>query len=408
MNYHWHIDGWDRLSGRAFATQRPSGVDLSEWSEHPSGTATPRWGPTIYIGPPGFQPEVLANASIALSAARFGQFQPRLPRDGAEISFPSAESVAEFVRRAFVGGGRGGGGPLEGETTPPRDPEGPIEGPDLEGASPLQSYPASYQKALKFLYSMSPGKDNTPWPDAVSIEYQPAFQIGLRQHAVSAGAATLAATMLRAHSSYRQNKRLRLWRGAARNLCRAITELDLFVDWAGGANGVQTPTPITNILSRVVRDLLRVQVDSKSLSKMVFFLLRDHLDDNELFFIKRVSDRVPWPWYFLPQSGSVEPLTDRYDALFTWPLPAHIVDAGNQVFTVGDLLAVFVASPMALKQQVDAYDILEFAAALLASRIPERVSPNWREDAARSWFERSRPRWAFSSQAENLLLDGVK
>jgi hypothetical protein len=91
-------------------------------------------------------------------------------------------------------------------------------------------------------------------------------------------------------------------------------------------------------------------------------------------------------------AGSI-PLADRYEALFAWPLLAHIVDRSNQIFTVGNLLALFVASPTALtRHRVNRYDVLEFAAALLASRITERVSLDWREDAARAWFEGSRPR----------------
>lgn len=107
----WHIDAWDPMGGRAFASQRTRNKDLVEYDNSR--------GPTVYIAPPDFRPELIANVAIAIAACHSANFNPRLPPaegdNGAlpdELAFPTADSVADFVRRAFIGGGinRGGGG----------------------------------------------------------------------------------------------------------------------------------------------------------------------------------------------------------------------------------------------------------------------------------------------------------
>src|SRR3954468_18737118 len=99
----WHLDGWDRTGGLAFASLRPRNAELFDHDES--------CGPLVYIGPPSFRPEPIANSAVALGASRAAAFQPRVPLFGDELDFPSAEAVADFVRRAFVNGGatRGGG-----------------------------------------------------------------------------------------------------------------------------------------------------------------------------------------------------------------------------------------------------------------------------------------------------------
>jgi hypothetical protein len=124
--FQWHIDGWDRQAGRAFATRRSRGADLAENRAD--------WGPTVYIGPPDFRPEQIGSTSIALSAARAAYFVESVPPNANaenELSFPSANAVAEFVRLAFVGSGRnrgGGGGGEGGEAPTDRNPPQPPEG----------------------------------------------------------------------------------------------------------------------------------------------------------------------------------------------------------------------------------------------------------------------------------------
>lgn len=405
MRNYWHLDGWDRLGGRAFATQRERGLDLSEVSD---GS-----GPTVFIGPPGFQPEVLANSSIALSACRIGGFVPRLPRDedSTEIAFPSPQSIAEFVRRAFVGGARGGGDTEGGPTVPEPNPDRSGEMPRLEGENFLANYPRYYEKALKSLGSPTFEEDGTDRPDAYRIEYPTSPSFPKRKHAVSAGGATLVTTMLGAHSSYRKLNQLGLWRHAAQNLCRAITELDLLVDWTAADNGVKTPNSVFRLLHHAVSQVVKVSppIDDKMfLRKLIPLLLSHSLDEIEMSYLRRSWRYEFIVWSLHSPSICSDRLADRYDALYTWPLPSQIADQPKRVLSVGDLLAQFLASPISPSGlRSEAFDILEFAAALLASRITDRTKPNWRESAAQVWFERSRPQWAFSKDAENYLLGGV-
>jgi len=126
----WRIDALDARGGLAFASQRDH-----RFSEIEHGGASPL---CVFIGAPGFQPEIVANRSIALASIR-GAFQFRLyvkTAEGAEeVAFPTLEAVTQFVRRAFLrsGGGDGAGGEGgEGPTPLPRDGR-----PDLPGTAEL-------------------------------------------------------------------------------------------------------------------------------------------------------------------------------------------------------------------------------------------------------------------------------
>ena len=252
MTPFWHLDGWDRLGGRAFATQRERDEDLTESSDSN--------GPTVYIAPPGFQPEVLASPRIALSACRNGVFEPRVPpnENAPEIAFPTIDAVAEFVRRGFISGGRGRGGEGGGGQSPPipREPnettprEGPaVETPTLEGPSILEHYCELYAHARKFLNSPVNTPDGPKLRDAFPLsqldhDKTPAAQ---RPHSVSAGAAELAVTLLAAHThaAYQGTlEQLRHWQQAALQLRLAITELDLWTDWIGKSKARHTPPSI--------------------------------------------------------------------------------------------------------------------------------------------------------------------
>jgi hypothetical protein len=115
----WRIDTLDARGGLAFAT----------WGEdNLTGGLNASSEPyCIFVGPPDFRPEPVANRSMALAAGR-GAFQTGLFVEGVEVPFPTPTAVAEFVRRTYLRGGGGdgidGGG---GETPPPR----PVERPDL-------------------------------------------------------------------------------------------------------------------------------------------------------------------------------------------------------------------------------------------------------------------------------------
>jgi hypothetical protein len=124
----WRIDSLDARGGLAFASRRPGGFrELGDDSQDPL---------CAFIGAPGFQPEMVANRSIALAAIR-GVFQYRLFIDEDEVAFPTLAAVTEFVRRVYLrGGGGDGAGGVGGEGPPPILP---IERPDLPGSPDLGS-----------------------------------------------------------------------------------------------------------------------------------------------------------------------------------------------------------------------------------------------------------------------------
>jgi hypothetical protein len=398
------LDGWDWQGGRAFATQRERGRDLTEVA----GAS----GPTIYIGPPGFVAEVLASPSIALSACRFGAFQTRLPLDEGtpEVAFPSADAVTEFVRRGFIGGGRGGGAAGGGGERPvsPRGPiEGaPSEGPIIEGVSPLAAYPAMYVRGRQ---SLEPNKKkNEPLPPdafALSNLEQPVPDVKSRPHAVSAGAAILVGTLLDSHFKYRNESRtLRQWRRAALQLRLALRELALWDDWIDEPRFNQTPQPIVSQLAgAAARVLLQAgaQFDEHRLLALTPMLLSDSFDADELSFIRHLYRNDP-SLFAEARLLTGDTPRDRYDALFTWPLPPWLIKVPDDPKTVGELLALFIASPIEFQQaRPEHFDILEFSAAFLSSATTDRSSPMWREEASRP------PRWAFSFNAELALLNGA-
>lgn len=126
----WRIDALDARGGLAFASRRTG--RFSEVGGRPQDPLC------AFIGAPGFQPEMVANRSIALGAIR-GVFQYRLFIDEDEVAFPTLAAVTEFVRRVYLrGGGGDGAGGVGGEGPPPILPiDGPDlpESPDLEGQS---------------------------------------------------------------------------------------------------------------------------------------------------------------------------------------------------------------------------------------------------------------------------------
>lgn len=92
----WRIDAWNVIDGLAFASlRRPLNED--EFRQSVSQT--------VYIAPPYFQPETIANLSTALGATRGIFFQEGLFLDnGQEAAFESLNLVCETVRRAYIGG----------------------------------------------------------------------------------------------------------------------------------------------------------------------------------------------------------------------------------------------------------------------------------------------------------------
>ena len=91
----WRIDALDSRGGLAFASRR-----AGRFSELGSRLQDPL---CAFIGAPGFQPEMVANRSIALAGIR-GVFQYRLFIGEDEVAFPTLAAVTEFVRRVYLRG----------------------------------------------------------------------------------------------------------------------------------------------------------------------------------------------------------------------------------------------------------------------------------------------------------------
>jgi len=213
----WHLDGWDRRAGRAFASRRARGADLAENRSS--------WGPTVYIGPPDFRPEQIGSTAIALSASRAAYFAESVPADANaqnELSFPSAAAVAEFVRLAFVGSGRNRGGGGEGGAPPTeRGPPGAPAGQEVPPDS-LWYYLNAAETRRKELKADRVATA-LPLPSFDEI-----FAAGVRDEAIESGALQLIATALDAR---RLGMLEATWPHACATLQRALAELQLWPEW---------------------------------------------------------------------------------------------------------------------------------------------------------------------------------
>ncbi|WP_047243858.1 hypothetical protein [Chromobacterium subtsugae] len=106
----WRFEALDALAGMAFASRiGPNGQSTDE---------------LVFLRPPAFYPEPVGRSSVALGATR-GSFQGGLVVGEGEATFPSLEAIREFVRRGYVRGSAGDGGPANPEGGEPLpDPQG--------------------------------------------------------------------------------------------------------------------------------------------------------------------------------------------------------------------------------------------------------------------------------------------
>lgn len=397
----WHIDAWDARGGRAFATQRTQNADIGDPDEEV-------WGPTVFIGPPSFRPEQLANIGIALSARRSGSFDPRLPMNPqtAEASFDTADAVAEFVRRAFTGsvrnrGGDGGGAiGFEG---------GPDEPPPSDGGEPAvaERFIAEWMDGIQTL-EKNPHLHGyfvgSQFPEIFVAQPPAKGQL----ESVQSGALQVLATMLDAVplkdlSTFRFEQ----WHMAAASLDGALTELGLWRSWFTAP--VFEHAKISNYLRHRKSGLLEANeyaaVDGVSFAQMLLRWQPSSAHPNDAS--RRFWLSVHLGQRFANDNRAVDPAppAERYEALFGWPLPRY-VNLQPHCRSVGELLATFVSTPAAFTRGTPgALDIVAFAAALLASRTEGRRPDGWRERAAATWLARSVPQWLFRKDLEALILD---
>ena len=375
--FQWHLDGWDRQAGRAFATRRSRGADLAENRAD--------WGPTVYIGPPDFRPEQIGSTSIALSATRAAYFAESVPPDANannELSFPSANAVAEFVRLAFVGSGRNRGGGGEGgapptDRTPPRAPEGEPQQQDS-----LWNYLNIAEEQRKKLdgYELEP-----PW------RYRHSRKL-LRSVCVKKGSRRAVAgwTATRFREARVDGKLDGAWPSAYATLHRALVELQIWQEWLQRPNNDPRTIRNAGYLWDPIRSLLGLPANEMfaedSASRVI--AIAPYL--YSLPFARPLSAHVgyarylytrysAYPFYTYTAIGMPPDSFDRFEPMFSWPVPAYVTREEGSVTNVGGLLMAFIASPARVAGWMNgAADIVLFAAALLASRVEDRATPNWR------------------------------
>jgi hypothetical protein len=403
--YQWHLDGWDRQAGRAFATRRSRGADLAE--------SRADWGPTVYIGPPDFRPEQIGSTSIALSAARTAYFAESVPPNANaenELSFPSAGAVAEFVRLAFVGSGRNRGGGGEGgapptDRNPPRPPEGERQDEDA-----LWSYfyeAEELRKKLKGTRTVTA----LPLPSLART-----FAHGVREAGIESGALQLVYSLLEARTSGKLDG---VWPSAYTTMHRAMVELQIWQEWLQRPNDDRRTIRNARYLWEPVRALIELPADvafdrddASGVITVVPYLC-------SLPYARILPEQVEYARYLLKRSHGANPfytyaafgappdVFDRFAPMFSWPLPDYIDRKEGGVTNVGGLLMAFIASPARVTSWNGALDIVLFAAALLASRVEDRAAPNWRGRAAANWLAGSVPTHVFSQDIEALIWESA-
>jgi len=394
------------MGGRAFASQRTRNEDLVEYAD--------RRGPTVYIGPPGFQPELIANVAIAIAACHSANFNARLPpvgddaeRPADELAFPTADSVADFVRRAFIGSGRSRGGGGEAPAIEGGGPQEPSEGEghQMQMVRGLVDYLDFWGNPDDHFETDEDGVGRVHFLDGanrVTFGHD-------REHPVAnieEGALQLIAALLAGFPRDGNDAYFEQWQSAAGTLDGALTELGIWRSWffGGGHLNRANACLLGSINALLSHGKLRSEDATRAARQLIAWpryagapstTIDDYLEYNLHY------------WHPFHNGGLVadsQPPTERYEALFTWPVPRYAQDTSGPN-TVGQLLATFVCSPAEFVGKPPALlDIVGFAAAFLGSRTEERTDSGWRENAAANWLARSMPRYMFGKDAEIAIL----
>jgi hypothetical protein len=197
------------------------------------------------------------------------------------------------------------------------------------------------------------------------------------------------------------------WQEAASTLDAAISELGLWRTWFA-ADDLLRRNIGGYLYARGRNDLKQaLQRDGEGVSYAQTLLRWQPTTSDPKDAIARFANVVGHSIDFADDNRlqAAAPLTERYEALFSWPLPRY-VKIEPACRSVGELLAIFVSSPSAFTEGTPgAVDIVAFAAALLASRMEDRRREGWRERAAATWLARSVPRWLFRKDIEALIVD---
>jgi hypothetical protein len=403
----WYIDGWDARGGRAFASQREKIALTNHFA--PNNLPECIGTPAIFIGPPGFQPEIITNPSVALSAARAGFFDPRLPIDAEEeIGFPSAQAVAEFVRRAFISGGGGRGG--EGGT--PVAEGGPGEPP----ASPNMEYDGLVRYCQLFNSQINNTSSEFYEFDNLSMLEMNSVN-GQDYDPVLSGALQVAVTLLAAYPRDWADKSARIWNNAASTLDLAMTELEIWNDLLlNKSRTIPLSGQLEPWLDREIAKFWRAHINNGSPSQYFSCeILHILLTERPAYFRNGDIDLSRWlkyrldgfpfdfPYWAVRRSGLPGNYRDRFEPMFSWPLPQYAKTEYN-VQNVGELLVKFVSSPGQFANANSAtLEIIQFAAALLGCGVLNRNNSAWRMRSASCWLAQSLPRLVFSEQIEDII-----
>jgi hypothetical protein len=408
----WFIDAWDPLGGQAFASQRRRNQDLVDCAD--TGT------PIVRIGPPDFRPEQIANAAAAIAACRSAHFDPRLPpatgvgdMSPDEVAFPSADAVAEFVRRAFTAGGRGRGGGGDTPQVEGGEPSGPPEG---EGESAL---PYAKRDSLSLVDYLDRWRDPpascAKHGDGVEGVYalddlnREVFGHGHFFADIESGALQSIAALLDGFPGSDHDAYFERWQSAAATLNDAIAELGFWRSWLSGGAGARRANVYLRGCVAARFPMLNIRLPNSIMTarRLLMWPSRGGADFEEISdYLELV--RGGWPqWLQGDWTVASAPVAERYEALFTWPLLSYARNA-TPIDRVGPLLATFVASPGEFLGKPHALlDIVGFAAAFLALRSEERGTPDWRQNAAAGWLALSMPRYRFGTLAERTILDAT-
>jgi hypothetical protein len=399
----WRIDAWDARGGRAFATQRSADSDLAV-------PAAESWGPTVFIGPPSFRPEQIANIGIALGARRSGAFDARVPLDAnlPEVAFGTADEVAEFVRRAYTFGGRDRGGDGGGGVAFEGGPgEPPLAG---EGGSlAIENFADEWAERARHLVKNTK-VDGDPVDELVTRQFPrdppPAPPTAL--DSVQSGALQVLATLLDGlplHGMHMPS--FTRWREAASSLDAALSELALWDSWFLASEPARRL--VSNYLMARGNHLLKQELpdefDGVAYAQALLRWQPTRSDPDAA--AQRFRETLLHSWHFADEQRLPSPtqFADRYEAMFSWPLPRY-VRTRPEARSVGELLVSYVSAPaLVAGRKPGAAHIVAFAAALLASRVEDRARENWRERAAFGWLARSVPRLIHRPEVEALVLE---
>jgi hypothetical protein len=402
----WFIDALDAKAGHCFASRRWADLADEELDLDL---------PALFVGPPAFRPEALASRALAFAAAR-GSAQLGFFLDGAEIGFPTLDSLVEFVRRAYLAGsagdapGGGGGAPPD---LPPDRPRG--EGPDTiePGPDPKRGEGSDTRILLSEVRRLG----RTVSELRLHESSQETEDVGRPAEPPEEKARLTDAKPFRAELGH-------LGKGRLDALARAgeilLTELLLRVPGPSATGQARW----NRAMSRLGFAMWALGVENRVASPTLVRAAHEAQDTNPRLFGYLENDPKYLFSLLAPFPGARRiygRAGDRVDCLSSWPLPAGLADAAGlppKLATLRSLLCGVVADPVLLLRSVSrpfapddlACLVLLAAAWLTASEwdgfgpayyLPERRSAIM--ESAGSWLEAQLPGQLFAPDVEAAI-----